>query len=413
MKILVVASVLDLSLPYGCTPAWWQLLKALHENGAEVIATPYQGRPVESLWWRTYDNPCYHLGATFAALLRAARRLPRRRGAGPADGREGVGQRLQRGLVRGLVTPRWLRHLSAILEREQDVAAVLVLTAPLNHLRGIPTALRQRFGVPVVYYDGDLPASLPGFGGFRSGFSIYHGADLAEYDAVLSNSQGALDDLARLGARRTEAVWWAADPGAFRPADAAEYIDVFFYGLGTEYRADWLRDMIAVPSRALPHLRFVVAGGGLDLDLGRAERVGLLPASQLHRYVTRSRLNLNVARAAHASVYASATTRLFELAAMGRAIVTNPLAGLSEWFEPGQEVAVVAGADEAVRTYARLVADADARRAMGRAARARVLRQHTYDHRARQLLGFLRSLAGDRRPGPDGAGRPVAVGGVS
>jgi spore maturation protein CgeB len=403
VKILVVASALDLSLPYGCTAAWWQLLKALHENGAEVIVIPYQGRPVESLWWRTYDNPCYRLGAAFAGLLRARRWLPRL-GSGSS---EGWGQRARRGLVRRVVTPRWLRHLTRILDREKDVAAVLVLTVPLNHLCGIPTDLRRRFGVPVVYYDGDLPASLPEFGGFQSGFSIYYGADVGEYDAVLCNSQGATEDVRRLGARRTEVVWWGADPHVFRPLDAEEDIDVFFYGLGAEFRADWLRDMIAVPSRELPGLRFVVAGENLDVDLGRAERVGRVPTAQLNAYAGRARLNLNVARAAHASVYASATTRLFELAAMGRAIVTNPLLGLSEWFEPGREIEVVHSAADAVRTYARLAADAEARHALGRAARERVLRQHTYDYRARQVLELLRSLTIKDR---DGRAAPVSMG---
>ncbi len=352
------------------------------------------GRPVESLWWRAYPNPCYRMGAAFAGLLRAKRWLSRGKAPRAGDGREGLGQRVQRGLVRRLVTPRWLRHLTAILEREKDVGAVLVLTVPLNHFRGIPTALRERFGVPVIYYDGDLPASLPGFGGFHSGFSIYHGADVGEYDAILCNSQGATDEVCRFGARLTEVVWWGADPHVFRPAESKEDIDVFFYGLGTEFRADWLRDMIAVPSRELPGLRFVVAGAGLDVDLGRAERVGRVAAAQLNGYVSRARLNLNVARMAHASVYASSTTRLFELAAMGCAIVTNPLAGLHEWFEPGREITVVNNADEAVRTYARLTADPEERRALGRAARERILRQHTYDHRARQVLDFLQSLSG-------------------
>src|SRR5687768_2417258 len=68
MKLLVVASVLDLSYPFGCTSAWWQLLKALHEAGTEIIATPYHGPPVESLWWRTEPNPCQSLGRTYEHL---------------------------------------------------------------------------------------------------------------------------------------------------------------------------------------------------------------------------------------------------------------------------------------------------------------------------------------------------------
>ena len=45
-KILAVASAIDLDFKYGCTPAWWQLWKGLHEAGVDLIVTPYRGRPV-------------------------------------------------------------------------------------------------------------------------------------------------------------------------------------------------------------------------------------------------------------------------------------------------------------------------------------------------------------------------------
>ncbi len=44
-KILAVASAIDLDFKYGCTPAWWQLWKGLHEAGVDLIVTPYRGRP--------------------------------------------------------------------------------------------------------------------------------------------------------------------------------------------------------------------------------------------------------------------------------------------------------------------------------------------------------------------------------
>ena len=47
-----------------------------------------------------------------------------------------------------------------------------------------------------------------------TGFNFYHGADPAEYDLVLSNSEGGLERLRELGARRAEAVFWARRPGA-------------------------------------------------------------------------------------------------------------------------------------------------------------------------------------------------------
>src|SRR5207244_1784480 len=76
--------------------------------------------------------------------------------------------------------------------------AVIVFTVPMAHFRGIPTALQERFGVPVAFYDGDVPMSLPEYGGMDTGFNPYHGADPSEYDCVLSNSEGGLERLLEL-----------------------------------------------------------------------------------------------------------------------------------------------------------------------------------------------------------------------
>src|SRR5207302_8730722 len=113
------------------------------------------------------------------------------------------------------------------IEREGGVDAVVVFTVPMAALRGIPTTLCARFDVPVVYYDGDLPMSLPEYGGTdTSGFNYYVGADPGEYDLVVGNSEGALARLRELGARRTDAVHWAVDPELFRPYDVEREIDV-------------------------------------------------------------------------------------------------------------------------------------------------------------------------------------------
>src|SRR5207245_7734163 len=138
--------------------------------------------------------------------------------------------RLVRGTIQRFVTPRWRRHLEQLIERER-VDAVVVFTVPMAHFRGIPTALRERFGVPVVFYDGDAPMSLPEFGGTDvSGFNYYVGADPSEYDLVVSNSECALERLRELGARRAAPVFWAVDPEFFAPQPVEKEIDVFFYG---------------------------------------------------------------------------------------------------------------------------------------------------------------------------------------
>jgi spore maturation protein CgeB len=115
--------------------------------------------------------------------------------------------------------------------------------------------------------------------------------------------------------------------------------------------------------------------------------------------ISASKINLNVARKPHAEVYASSTSRLFELAAAGAAIVTNPYEGIDRWFEPGRELLVVSGADEAVDAYRTLLDDPGAAAELGRRARERVLEEHTFADRARRLL----DLVGVRSTAPSAA----------
>ena len=259
----------------------------------------------------------------------------------------------------------------------------------MAHLRGIPTALRERFGVPVVFYDGDVPMSLPEFGGMDTGFNYYHGADPSEYDLVVSNSEGGLDRLRELGARRAEAVFWGADPEFFRPLPVEKEADVFFYGYGDKFRRDWMAAMVGEPSRALPDADFALGGRDFQGDTGRARTIGDVPFNAFSRAISAARVNLCITRRSHATVYASATARPFELASSGAAIVSNPYAGIERWFEPGRELLVVSSAEEATAAYRELLADPGQAEELGRRARERVLDEHTYLHRARQLLAHV------------------------
>ena len=197
-----------------------------------------------------------------------------------ADPGESIPDRLSREVILHWVNPRWLRHLTRILERERDVDAVVVFTVPMAHLVGIPEALRARFGVPVVFYDADVPMSLPEFGGMDTGFNPYLGADPSEYDLVLSNSEGGIPRLLELGARRADHLFWGADPALFKPLPLDKEHDIVFYGYGDKFRRDWLRDMVGLPSERLPEVDFVVAGGDFQSDLGRAHAARLVPGQR-------------------------------------------------------------------------------------------------------------------------------------
>lgn len=388
MKLLVVVSSLDLTQPYSATPAWWQLLKSLYELGVDIIATPYQGAPVESLWWRCEDNPARWQGDAFRSLRGAFRRW--RPGQPDEAIRDSLADRAVRGAARAFVAPIWRRHLDGILNRNPDTEAVLFLTVPLNHLVGVPGYLSQKYDLPVIYFDGDVPASLPNMQGFASGFRIYQGADLKEYTAFISNSTGGEALLRQLGVERAHTVWYGADPEVFKRVPvAAQDIDVFFYGHGREYRSEWIDRMICEPSRHLAEARFAVRGNNLG-EIGKSESLPYLSFSKLREYVCRSKLNLCITRGAHASVAGSSSSRPFELAAMSACVVANPYLGLETWFEPEKEIIMVHSAEEATDRYRFLLRHDSAREAIGRAARERVLKQHTFRHRARELLDILR-----------------------
>ena len=399
-RILAVASAAVLDLPYGCTPAWWQLWKALYESGVDLIVTPYRGHPVESPWWRTYPNPCAREGAAFAGTRKLLDQLNVNGGTARQEPGDTTGDKVVRELVRRWVTPRWERHLDKIFERERNIDAVIFFTPPSSHMAGIPTRLRDRYDVPVLYYDGDIPMSLPEFGGMDTGFDPENGGDPAEYDVVLSNSEGGLPRLRELGARRAEALFWAADPELFRPLPVPKEYDVFFYGIGDRFRRGLVEEFVAEPSRRLPDVDFVLGGRGTGAKVGNARPLGPVPLNVFARTISASRISLNITRGPHASVFASSTCRPFELAAAGAAIVSGPHAGIERWFEPGSELQLVSDTDEAVTAYRALLDDPGAAEAMGRRARERVLDEHTYGHRARQLLALIDSLGSTSSAAP-------------
>lgn len=394
MKLLIVASSLDLQQPFSSTPSWWQLGKGLYELGVDLIMSTYQGPAIETLWWRAMPNPVKTQGDAFKFLRDSARTI-----TGPGqqvqvedpdqDKPESLAERLTRELAQKTVAPRWQAALDDLLTEQPDIDAILFLTIPLNHMVGVAGYISAKYDIPVLYHDGDLPASLPKYKGFASGFRIYQGADLSEYAAIMGNSVGALADVKALGAKNVHTFQYAADPDVWSPLDVAKDFDAFFYGHGKEYREDWINAMLTVPSEALPDRRFAVRGLNMG-EVGRAELLPYLSHSKLREYVCRSKLNLVITRQAHASVYASSNGRPFELAALGACMVSSYFNGLEEWFEPGKEVIVLDSQEEATERIAWLLDHDTERERIGQAARARLLKEHTYKHRAQELIDIIK-----------------------
>ncbi len=368
----------------GVTPAWWQIMKAFHEIGVEVLAVPYFGKSVHSLWWKAFANPNGLKSRIYEAFEGTVAKLPAYGGKREFRKRHAL---LLARLARKTAAPKWKRFLERVVASEGDLSAVLLFNVPLNQFVGVSRAIQSRYGVPVIAYDGDLPTSLPRHGGISS--SPYIDAELNEYDAVITNSKGVVEDLVGMGAQKVFTVYYGADPDIFCPISGLDQdVDVAFYGVGSAFREIAMKYMVEDPSNLLPHLKFVVSGFGFKTPLGRAE-VNEIPYREL---VSRSRINLNIVREPHAKAYASSSSRPFELASMGACIISNEYSGLEEWFEVDREVLVARDRTEAVGLYERLIKNDEVRNQIGTAARGRVLRQHTYLHRAKQILDIIKSL---------------------
>ena len=150
--------------------------------------------------------------------------------------------------------------------------------------------------------------------------------------------------------------------------------------------------MVTEPSRALHNCRFLIGGRKPSIDLGNVETCGVLPISAWRVYSCRSKINLNITKEIDAETYATSSARPFELASMGCCVVSDSYNGLEEWFKAGEEMFVVNNAKEALDTYNMLLDSEELRLKTGELARERVLREHTTQHRAKQLMDILENV---------------------
>jgi glycosyltransferase involved in cell wall biosynthesis len=385
MKLLIICDMIDLRYRKGITPTSWQLFKALHETGNEVILIPYLGDPIESLWWRVYPNPCSVESKLYFSIVDKRQKQ--------SIGSKGIFSTVSKFLIKNYIRPKWEKHILEVLNQEGDIGAVIFFHIPLSHFTGIPSRIKAKANLPVIAYDGDLPTSLPQYAGYNAFiFDYYPGADLSEYDAFLSSSKGAIPVLKEMGARNIYPFYYAVDPELYSSVQTEQDIDIFYYGHGDWAKEKRINYMIMEPSKQI-NKNFLV-GGKHQVDLGKAKTCGVLPISQWKLYCCQSKINLNITKEIDAQTHATSSARPFELASMGCCIVTDSYNGIEEWFEVGKEVFMANNENEAKEIYNMLLSSEDLRRKTGEAARQRVLKEHTMNHRAKQLVNLIKMLKG-------------------
>jgi len=377
MKILILCSTLDLSKPFGATPYLWQLFKGLYEEGHELLVIPYHSFGINTVWWRSIQNPNLYKGLLLEKILKLFDRCTSKT----------VDISFIPSLGRLLVKPKLYKLIDKILQQEKNIEAVLMIAIPLNQIEGLANQIRDQHRIPIIYYDLDVPSSLPSQGGFT--FNYLKGADLSEYDSIIIPSEGSVTELRELGARHVNVVHFGVDPDVFNPVPLDKDIDFFFFGNDGGARANNLKMMITEPSKVLGN-SFIVSGRGLSIDLGRARVLEPLSFTEYRKYCCRAKVNLNVVRQLHADVYGTSTSRPFELASMQCCIVSAPYNGLEKWFATNKEILIAKSSKECLEFYQMLIDDSDLRISMGIAARNRLKKEHTSRHRARQIIEILK-----------------------
>lgn len=264
-------------------------------------------------------------------------------------------------------------------------------------------------GAP-LFYDIDTPVTLAkldrGDEEYLSrrlipGFAIY-----------LSFTGGPL--LERLeseyGARCALPLYCSVDTSIYRPKPHKEPVwDLGYLGTYSDDRRPKLERLLVETAHRAPDRLFAVAGPGHPIGGwpdNIAYRSHLAPGEHADFY-NRQRFTLNLTRDDMVRAGFSPSVRLFEAAACGTPIISDPWPGIETLFEPGEEI-LLAGSTEQVLEYV-LDIDEDERIRIGRRGRERVLKAHTAQHRAAELIEAIHRALGRAHPEEPTAATEVAA----
>jgi spore maturation protein CgeB len=254
-----------------------------------------------------------------------------------------------------------------------------------------------------AFYDIDTPITVAGLAR-GDGSGDYLTPELvSRYPLYLSFTGGpTLERLRRqFGATCVRPLYCSADPDQYHPADVPPDVDLGYLGTYSADRQPALQRLLVDPAQRSPHHRFVVAGAQYPDAVAAAWPANVrhtthVDPSEHRRFYASQRFTLNVTRQAMVEAGWSPSVRLFEAAACGTPVISDPWPGLDTVFEPGREILVASSSDDVVR-YLRDIREEE-RRAIGAAARSRFLKEHTAMHRAEALERYTRELLEQNAP---------------
>ncbi|MGR3480260.1 CgeB family protein [Salipiger marinus] len=260
----------------------------------------------------------------------------------------------------------------------------LLLERVMTH--AAPHALR-------VFWDVDAPATLAAL---RAAPDDPLRRCLPDLDMVLTYGGGdaVVAAYRGLGARWCVPIYNALDPDthfAVAPQDRFAAA-LSFLGNRLPDREARVAEFFLKPAASLPDLEFLLGGSGWDPQQlpANVTHLGHVGTGDHNLFNCSPMAVLNISRDSMAATGFSPATRVFEAAGVGACLITDHWEGIDAFLAPGSEVLVARDGRDVAEILVGLTPERA--RAIGAAAQARLLTDHTYDHRAREAHAcFLRA----------------------
>ncbi len=245
-------------------------------------------------------------------------------------------------------------------------------------------------GNTVILWDVDAPATL---GRMEGDASDSLRALVPDYDLVFTygGGQPVIDRYRALGAKHCIPIYNALDDTTHHPVAPQQRFaaDLTFLGNRLPDREARVEEFFFTAVDAVPARQFILGGSGWEDRVGAANLryLGHVSPQDHNAMNCSARAVLNVSRESMAGNGYSPATRVFEAAGAGACLITDAWEGIEMFLEPESEVLVAHDGSD----VARFVEGLDPQRArdIGQAARRRILRDHTYAHRAEQVEAIL------------------------
>lgn len=274
--------------------------------------------------------------------------------------------------------------------READVVVKFSGVGVLDEELETGVLALRRPGQSVIFWDVDAPATLDRMAAnpadpFR--------ALVPRYDAIFTYGGGeaVVNAYRGFGAHTCVPVYNALDPSTHHPVEPDQRFaaDLSFIGNRLPDREARVEEFFLKPAAALADKTFLIGGNGWDDKPmpANVRKLGHVYTRDHNAINCSATAVLNINRDSMARYGASPPTRIFEAAGAGACIITDAWDGIEDFLDPGEEV-LVADNGEAVRDILRGLTP-DRARAIGTAARHRILAEHTYARRAAQFDAIL------------------------